>query len=196
MPNHIALLRGINLGGRNKVAMADLRAVVAGLGHADVTTYIQSGNVLFTAAAPGPAGTPGTDTVALAQDMTAAIGATLGVTAPVIVLTREELAAIIAANPFPAEPDPRRVHAIVLSEPPWPELTTRVEAALAEVAAKGSGDEVTAIGRTLYLHTPEGYGRSDLAQALMRFVHAPKAGATGTVRNWATMTKLLLLCDA
>jgi hypothetical protein len=65
MPTHIALLRGINLGGRNKVAMADLRALVSGLGHADVTTYIQSGNVLFTPA-------PGADEAALAQEMTAA----------------------------------------------------------------------------------------------------------------------------
>lgn len=195
MPNHIALLRGINLGGRNKIAMADLRAVVAGLGHADVTTYIQSGNVLFTAAAQDPAGTPGAAAAALAEAMTAAIAAKLGVTAPVIVVPRDELAEIIAANPFPDEPDPRRVHAVVLSEPPWPDLTARLEAALAQGAAKGSRDEVTAIGRTLYLHTPEGYGRSDLAQTLLRVVHAPKFSATGTARNWATMTKLLSLCD-
>ena len=195
MPNHVALLRGINLGGRNKVAMADLRAVVAGLGHTDVTTYIQSGNVLFTAAAQDPAGTPEAGAAVLAEAMTAAIAAKLGVTAPVIVVPRDELAEIIAANPFPDEPDPRRVHAVVLSEPPWPDLTARLEAALAQGAAKGSRDEVTAIGRTLYLHTPEGYGRSDLAQTLLRVVHAPKVSATGTARNWATMTKLLSLCD-
>ena len=47
MPTHVALLRGINLGGHNKVAMADLRTVVASLGHGDVATYIQSGNVVF-----------------------------------------------------------------------------------------------------------------------------------------------------
>jgi uncharacterized protein (DUF1697 family) len=88
------------------------------------------------------------------------------------------------------------VHAVILSQPPWPDLTGRLEAARAASAAKGSKDEIRAIGRTLYLHTPEGYGNSDLAQALLRFVHAPKAGATGTARNWATMTKLLSLCDA
>jgi uncharacterized protein (DUF1697 family) len=58
MPTHVALLRGINLGGHNKVAMADLREVVTSLGHADVATYIQSGNVVFS--------TPQTDTAALA----------------------------------------------------------------------------------------------------------------------------------
>ena len=61
MATHVALLRGINLGGKNKVAMADLREVVAGLGHADVSTYIQSGNVLSTAG-PGD-----TDSAALAR---------------------------------------------------------------------------------------------------------------------------------
>src|SRR5215472_13724542 len=94
MATHVALLRGINLGGRNKVAMADLRAVVGELGHTGVSTYIQSGNVLLTA--PPDAGTP-----AIAQDMTAAIAAKLGVTAPVVVVTRDELAAIVDANPFP-----------------------------------------------------------------------------------------------
>lgn len=188
MPTHIALLRGINLGGRNKVAMADLRTLVSGLGHADVTTYIQSGNVLFTPA-------PGADDAALAQEMTAAIAAKLGVSAPVIVISRDELARIIADTPFPDEPDPRRVHAVVLTQPPWPDLTSRLESAIAACAAKGSRDELRAIGRVLYLHTPDGYGRSDLAQQLMRVVSAPKAGATGTARNWATMTKLLSLCS-
>jgi uncharacterized protein (DUF1697 family) len=144
--------------------------------------------VLFTPA-------PGADEAALAQEMTAAIAGKLGVTAPVIVVTREELARIIAGTPFPDEPDPRRVHAVVLSQPPWPDLTARLEAATAASAAKGSRDELQAIGRVLYLHTPDGYGASDLAQLLLRAVTAPKAGATGTARNWATMTKLLSLCS-
>ena len=64
MPTHVALLRGINVGGKNKVAMADLRALVADLGHTDVSTYIQSGNVLFS--------TAGTDTAKLAATLEAA----------------------------------------------------------------------------------------------------------------------------
>jgi uncharacterized protein (DUF1697 family) len=189
MATHVALLRGINLGGRNKVAMADLRALVAKLGHTDVSTYIQSGNVLFTA--PGDA-----DCAVTARAITEAIAATLGVTSPVIVVTREELAQILADNPFPDEPDPRRVHAVVLSEPPWPELTVRLDAARAKSAAAGGAGEVLAVGRTLYLHTPDGYGRSVLAEALLRVVSSPKSGATGTARNWATMTRLLELCDS
>jgi uncharacterized protein (DUF1697 family) len=137
-----------------------------------VTTYIQSGNVLFTAAGAAP------DPVVMAEEMTAAIAAKLGVTSPVIIVPRGELAQIIAANPFPDEPEPKRVHAVVLSQQPWP------------------ADEIQAIGRTLYLHTPAGYGNSDLAQLLLRVVHAPKVGGTGTARNWATMTKLLSMCEA
>ena len=187
MATHVALLRGINLAGRNKVAMAELRALVGELGHADVVTYIQSGNVLFTAPA-------GADCAAAAQAMTEAIAARLGVTAPVVVLTREELGEIHAANPFPDEPDLRRVHAVVLSEPPGAELTAKLDAAIAQSAAKGAPDAAVTVGRTLYLHTPAGYGRSDLAAAALRIVSSPKAGVTGTARNWATMTKLLELC--
>jgi uncharacterized protein (DUF1697 family) len=189
MATHVALLRGINLGGRNKVAMADLRTLVTGLGHTDVSTYIQSGNVLFTS--PDDA-----DCAETARVLTEAIAATLGVTSPVVILTRAELAQILADNPFPDEPDPRRVHAVVLSEPPWPELEVKLDAARAKSAKAGGTDEVRAVGRTLYLHTPDGYGRSVLAEALLRVVSSPKSGATGTARNWATMTKLLELCDA
>ena len=185
---HVALLRGINLGGRNKVAMADLRALVGELGHTGVSTYIQSGNVLFSAP-------PDAEADALALALTEAIAAKLGVASPVVVLTRDELAQVVAANPFPGEPDHRRVHAVVLSEPPGSELTAKLDAAVAQSAAKGFGDEIEVIDRTLYLHTPDGYGRSDLAATLMRIVSSPKAGTTGTARNWATMTKLLALCD-
>ncbi len=187
MATHVALLRGINLGGKNKVAMADLRTVVGGLGHTEVSTYIQSGNVLFTA--PPDIGTP-----AIAQDMTAAIAAKLGVTAPVVVITRQELSGIVGANPFPVEPEPRRVHAVVLSEPPGADLLGKLDAAVAQAAAAGAPDSVRAAGRTLYVHTPEGYGTSDLAQAVIKIVNSPKTGVTGTARNWATMTKLLELC--
>jgi uncharacterized protein (DUF1697 family) len=187
MATHVALLRGINLGGKNKVAMAELRALVAGLGHTDVSTYIQSGNVLFTAPAEA-------DPAAAARALAEAISATLGVTAPVVVVPRDELAEIHAANPFPDEPDPRRVHAVFLSEPPGTELAARLGAAGAQAAAKGDPSAAVTSGRTIYLHTPGGYGNSDLAATVVRVVSSPKAGLTGTARNWATVTKLLELC--
>jgi uncharacterized protein (DUF1697 family) len=188
MPTHVALLRGINLGGRNRVAMADLRALVGELGHTGVSTYIQSGNVLFSAP-------PDSAVAELAEAMTAAIAGKLGVTAPVVVVTREELAGILDANPFPEEPEPRRLHAVVLSEPPGPELLGKLDAATAQAAAGGAPDSVRPVSRTLYVHTPAGYGNSDLAQAVIKIVSSPKAGLTGTARNWATMTKLLELCE-
>jgi uncharacterized protein (DUF1697 family) len=187
MATHVALLRGINLGGKNKVAMTDLRTLVAELGHTDVSTYIQSGNVLFTAGRS-------TDCTLVARAMADAIAVRLGVTAPVVVVTREELGQIYAANPFPDEPDPKRVHAVVLSAPPDTELMAKLDAAIAASAAKGAPDAATTIGRTLYLHTPAGYGDSDLSAAALRIVNSPKAGLTGTARNWATLTKLLELC--
>jgi uncharacterized protein (DUF1697 family) len=187
MATHVALLRGINLAGKNKVAMADLRALVGELGYTDVSTYIQSGNVLFTA-------DPSGDCDEMAAALTAAIATRLGVTSPVVVVSREELARIHADNPFPGEPDARRVHAVVLSGPPWPELEAKLDAARAKSAAAGGTDKVSAVGRTLYLHTPDGYGNSVLAEALLRIVSSPKTGGTGTARNWATMTKLLEMC--
>src|SRR5260370_30285093 len=79
MPTHVALLRGINVGGGGKLAMADLRQLVTSLGHADVATYIQSGNVVFTP--------PSGDSVMLSRELRAAIAETLGVDTSVIVLT-------------------------------------------------------------------------------------------------------------
>ncbi len=188
MPTHVALLRGINVGGKNKVAMSDLREVVADLGHGDVSTYIQSGNVLFS---PDPGAA---DTSGLAAALAASIMARLGVSAPVVVLSRDELATSIAANPFAAEPDPKRVHAVLLSGAPAAEAAGKIDAALGRSTAKGARDELAIVGRTLYLHTPEGFGNSELAAAVLRIVTSPRAGVTGTARNWATMLKLLDLC--
>jgi uncharacterized protein (DUF1697 family) len=190
MPTHVALLRGINLGSRNRVAMADLRSLVSELGHADVSTYIQSGNVLFTAASPD-AGTS-----EMADAMTAAIASRLGISAPVVVLSRDELAKVIADNPYPSEPNPKCLHAVFRSAPAEQDLLDRIAEAVSLAVSKGSRDSVQSVGRTLYLHTPDGYGRSDLAQALLRIVSSTKTGMTGTARNWATVTKLLSLCGA
>jgi uncharacterized protein (DUF1697 family) len=187
MATHVALLRGINVGGKNKVAMADLREVVAKLGHTDVSTYIQSGNVLFTAGR-------GADATALASALADAITATLGVKSPVVVVSRDELAAVIAANPFPDEADPKRVHAVLLSGPVGADAAAKIDEALSRSAAKGARDELATVGRAVYLHTPDGFGNSELAAAVLRILTSPRAGVTGTARNWATVTKLMALC--
>jgi uncharacterized protein (DUF1697 family) len=189
VPSHIALLRGINAGGRNKVAMADLRQIVSSLGHTDVATYIQSGNVVFT---PKETDTAETDTVVLAAGLEQGIAAALGVSCRVAVLSREELAAVARDNPYPDEANPKFVHAVFLTARPGPELLERIAAAQLKVAEKGSRDTVRVVGKAAFLHTPDGFGRSDLAVALLRVVDRP--GLSGTARNWATVTKLVDLC--
>ena len=188
MASHVALLRGINLGGRNKVPMAELREVVTSLGHTGVTTYIQSGNVLFT--------TPEDDTAKLALALETAITETFGLTASVVVLSRDKLARILDSNPYADEPNPKLVHVVFLNAELPPDLLGRVKAAESAAAAKGSRDTVTAIGPALFLHTPDGFGTSELAQVALRILGTPgKTGIAATARNWSTSTKLLSLCE-
>jgi uncharacterized protein (DUF1697 family) len=191
MASHVALLRGINVGGRNKVPMAELREVVAALGHDGVTTYIQSGNVLFT--------TADTDNAKLAAALESAIEGRFGLWSSVVVLSRDELAGVLAASPYSGEPNPRLVHVVFLNAEPPRDLLDRIEAAEKAAAAKGSRDAVQAAGRALYLHTPDGFGKSELAQNLFRVLTPPakqkKQGLGATARNWATATRLLSLCE-
>jgi uncharacterized protein (DUF1697 family) len=188
MASHVALLRGINVGGRNKVPMAELREVVTSLGHNGVTTYIQSGNVLFT--------TPGNDTGQLASALEAAITETFGLTCSVVVLSRDELGHILDRNPHLEEPNPKLVHVVFLNAELPADLLDRIKAAESAASAKGSRDTITAIGAALFLHTPDGYGTSELSQALFRIIGTPtRNGIAATARNWATATKLLSLCE-
>jgi len=193
MATHVALLRGINVGGNNKVPMAELREVVASLGHTGVSTYIQSGNVLFTARAGAAADASAEDASALAAGLEQAIERAFGLRLRVVVLSRAELAQVIGDNPYQAEPNPKYVHAMFFPAEPGPEVRESVAAAERQAAEKGGRDEATVVGRTLFLHTPDGYGRSELAARLAR---ARGPVATGTARNWATVTKLLALCDS
>ncbi|MDQ3462793.1 MAG: DUF1697 domain-containing protein [Actinomycetota bacterium] len=190
MSRHVALLRGINVGGRKRVAMADLRQVVASLGHTDVVTYIQSGNVVFTAAG-GEA-----DTATLAATLERAFAENLGVAPKVVVLSRDQLAQVIADNPFPGESDPKCLHAVFRNDDLGREGVAHLALAAERARSKGSHDEAQLVGRTLYLHTPGGLGRSVLAIELGRAKGALSAGADSTVRNWATVLRLLALCDA
>lgn len=187
MPTHVALLRGINVGGGGKVPMAGLRALVARLGHRDVGTYIQTGNIVFTPSHD--------DNAALAAELTRAIADEFGVRTAAIVVTRSQLAAVIDANPYPDAPNPRYLHGVFLAAEPDAAARQRLADALAAVAAGGSRDEATYVGRTLYLHTPDGFGTSELARELL-LKQKTKPPANGTARNWNTVLKLLALCDS
>jgi uncharacterized protein (DUF1697 family) len=188
VPNYVALLRGINVGGHNRVAMSELREVVRSLGHTDVATYIQSGNVVFTSAAA--------DTAAIAAALERAIAASLGVRPAVVVLSRDELAQVVADNPYPEETNPKYLHAAFTREPIGPDVLATIADAQQRAAGKGSRDEVTAVGRILFLRTPEGLARSELAAQLARASGPLAATGSATMRNWATVTKLLAMCQA
>ena len=166
--------------------MADLRQLVSSLGHADVVTYIQSGNVVFTASH--------SDAAVLASQLRAAIAAELDVDAPVIVVTKAELSGVIAGNPYRDEPNPRYVHAVFLPAEPDEAAHNQIRRVQEQARSQGSRDEVALIGRTLYIHTPDGFGTSELAKTLLAKRASPVAA--GTARNWNTVTKLLSLCDS
>ncbi|CAN5866646.1 DUF1697 domain-containing protein [soil metagenome] len=184
MPTHVALLRGINVGGRNRVLMADLRALVEQLGHADVATYVASGNVVFAS--------DRNDTAALADELAATIAARLDVTPAAVVLTRGELAAVIDANPYPDVTDGRHLHAVIHHDAVTPDTASSVAEAAQRARDAGSDDSATVIGRVVYLHTPGGMGRSKLAEQLNR----GDTLSRGTARNWRTVTRLLEMLDA
>ncbi len=174
MTTWIALLRGVNVGGHRKLPMAELRDLASGLGLESPRTYIQSGNLVFTAAAQDPD--------ALGEKIAAAIEVLFGFSAPVWVLSREELGAAMAANPFP-DAEPNRLHLWFLTAPAAPDP--------AAIDAHAAPDERWAlVGRVLYLHAPSGIGRSKLAAGMERLL-----GVEATARNWRTMTAVAGLAE-
>ena len=183
MRTHVALLRGINVGGHNKVSMTELRDLMTGLGHADVATYIQSGNAVFTSQR--------TDTAKLAGELEQAIEDRLGVTCGVVVVSRDELQQVIDGNPFPGEDNPKAVHAVFRRAELTGEERAKVTQAAERAKSKGCQDEAVIVGRTMFLHTPDGLGRSELSAQLSRTA----ASKTGTARNWATVHKLRAMLD-
>lgn len=186
---HVALLRGINVLGRNKVAMADLRDVAAALGHREVTTYIQSGNVVFAASATSA------DNSAIADALETAVAERFGVRPAVVVVSRAQLQKVISASPFRKVVDPRTLHAVFLRETPAADGVNAVAAAVERAQAKGSRDDARVIGRTVYLWTPDGFALSVLRRELDRAGPLRTPVHTGTARNWATVQKLMSLLD-
>ncbi len=193
MPTHVALLRGVNNLGGKKVAMAELRQVVTSLGHVDVMTYIQSGNVLFTPPTGGSTAR-GSDAAALAADLEQAIAARIGVRARAVGFPREELARCVGDNPYPGQLDPKLLHGVFLPEVPGPSLAAWLADAERQVRAKGSRDQARVLGRTVYLHTPDGYPRSELRRVFAKVGGPTSVKVAGTARNWATVSRLLQLC--
>jgi uncharacterized protein (DUF1697 family) len=168
----VALLRGVNVGGK-RVAMSDLKALVEGLGHRDVRTLLNSGNVIFT---PAPRTTPAAATARIEKAITDELGLSVRVT----VLTAAELAAIVAGNPLAAVADnPSR---LMVSVP-----TTAADLQrLAPLAQTRWEPEALALGeRAAYVWCPAGIIESAVMKELARVLRDDV-----TTRNWATMGKL------
>ncbi len=173
---HVALLRGINLAGKNRLPMKDLAAMFTDAGCGSVVTYIQSGNVVFVASA------------ALARRIPTiiekAISDSFGYQVPMVIRTRGELLQIARANPFlRAGAEPGTLHVAFLAGSP----------AAAKVKAldpdRSPPDAFAVRGREIYLHCPNGFGRSKLTNAYFD----SKLGTTSTVRNWKTVETLVEL---
>src|SRR5215218_9292126 len=139
----VALLRGINLGARNKVSMADLRALFANLGAEDVATYVQSGNVVFRS---------GDAAGKLTEAIEKRIRRDLGLNVTVPLRTRPQLAKVLDAHPF-AKEDPTKLHVTFLAAKPDRALARKLDPKRAEP------DQFRVVGQEVYLHCPSGYGR-------------------------------------
>lgn len=177
MAVRIALLRGINVGSHNRIPMAELRELLAGLGYSDARTLVQSGNIVLTAEA---------DPDELARELEREITDRFGVKTPVVVRTRDELAAVVALDPLGDVADQHKLYQVsFLSAEPDSE-------ALQEIAAIDVEPErFVHSGREIYAWHPEGIQRSKLAKLLSD----KRLGVTATARNWNTTTKLLQLAD-
>ena len=176
MTTYVALLRGVNLGGNKPVAMADLRAMLTGIGFADVKTLLQSGNAVFRGKTQPAAKLESL----LESEMTKRFR----MSCDYHVRTADELAAAIAANPLPEEArkDPSRFTVTFYKAP--------IDAALVKAAqAAIDGPEIVrADGRHLYTYWPDGQGRSKAGAVIGRILRVH-----GTARNWNTVLKLAAL---
>lgn len=173
----IVLLRAVNLGARNRIAMPELRELLTGAGFAHVQTYLQSGNVVLESrTSPGR----------VAGVCERAIADGLGVQIDAIARTREELAEVVLRDPLgKMADDPKRYQVSFLSAEPDAETVERI-AALAVAP-----ERLHAHGRELYAWHPDGVGRSRLAARLGK----PGPGIVASARNWTTVTKLLELAS-
>ena len=171
MPTYVLLLRGINLGAKRRVAMADLRELLEGLGYDDVRTHLQSGNVVLRATGTA---------AALRTKVETALASNCGFDVDVVVRTKAQLDKVVAHDPFAGTAADRSRYLVVFLEKAPPAAWRR-----AVGAGDHAPDEVAVHGTEIYLWLPEGVHRSKLARQ-----------ATGTdigvatSRNWNVVTKL------
>jgi len=175
---YVAMLRAINLKGHNRIGMTDLRALFVDLGCTDVSTYVQSGDVVFKSPKTAPQ---------LVGAIERAISSAFGLDVTVLVRSKQELAKVVAGNPFAARAaELAHLHVTFLTDAP---AAARVRDLRAREFAP---EELTVRGREVYLHCPNGYGRTKLNNAFLE----KQLGVAGTTRNWRTVTTLADLAKA
>ncbi len=173
----IALLRGINVGGKNKLPMKELRELVEKLGFRNVRTYIQSGNVLFD----GPAAK-----VRKAPELVASgIRERWGYDVPVVLRTADEIGAAVRRNPF-RKADPKYLSIMFLADEPSVARVSTLD------PDRSPPDRFEVIGREIYLHAPNGAAKSKLTNQYFD----SKLSTVSTARNWRTVHKLIELSGA
>jgi uncharacterized protein (DUF1697 family) len=173
----VLLLRGINLGPSRRVAMADLREALTEAGYNDVQTYVQSGNVVLSSSKSA---------AKLGPEAEKVIAARFGFDVDVVVRTRDELAAVVAANPLADVVDNhKRYQVSFLSEELDPDVTARLGELVVEPEA------LVVDGREVYAWHPAGVARSKLWNTLA----GKRLGVTATARNWTTVETLLAMAD-
>jgi uncharacterized protein (DUF1697 family) len=171
----VVLLRGVNVGGRNKLAMPALRAALEQAGMEDVTTYVQSGNVVLDSAAKPDA---------LARACEAVIAERFALQVAAVARTRAELADVVAHDPLGRVADSEKLYQVTFC------AKAPDEQALTKVAERAvEGERIVARGREIYAWFPHGVGRSKLAAQLAR----QDLGVVAAARNWTTVTRLLAL---
>ena len=171
MPTYVVLLRGINLGSKRRVAMADLRAMLEDLGYDDVRTHLQSGNVVLRATGSA---------AALKKNVEAALATHCGFDVDVVVRTKAQLDKVIAQSPFDGKATDNARYLVVFLEKAPPAAWRR-----SIDAGDYQPDEVTVHGKQIYLWLPKGVHDSKLAREA-----TGKGVGAATARNWNVVTKL------
>lgn len=172
---HVVLFRGV--GGKTQLPVKRLKAVLEETGFEQVATYINSGNAVLAS------GLPRSETV---KEVAEAVRAAFGFDKAIFAPTRGDWTQLIEANPFPkAVATPKFLHAALLAEAPGKEAVAAVRAH----ATPREGFEV--VGKVAYIHTPDGFGRSKLAERFDKAI-----GVENTARNWNSVLALADLADA
>lgn len=175
MTRHIVLLRGINVGGHRKVAMADLRSLLSGLGYTDVATYIQSGNAVLTADEADPG--------AVGAVVRKAVHDQLGLDVPVMVRTVDQLRAVVAVNPLTVE-DPSVSMVLFCSESVDTAALTSLD------PATHPRERIAVTPTEVFTHHERGVREARLPAVVAR--HCP---GEVTARNWRTVLRLLEMAE-